>query len=726
MHAVVDSETLKESPRLTYMQILEANNVIQTCGDETYWLAVTRTVQRSTQFPISACIVFSFLNCFYRYPSILRKIETRLKAEELADRARNLGLKLQSAQMGWLLPAYYLFGREWLLSMGMLRPQDAAQDIVYVLDFWRRFQLAWRRNDGHLTNREYGHRAQILPDRTLEVFAADMHPCASGDALYEAAHQFMATASQYCFLVACESRTNVQNSGPYRLDEGREMLIRDFMDLAECALPWLDGVASDIPYNDLTVTITTQGCHFNIVDDWGSFESVPEFTQEMLTGVGLYTSDALSEGFTPIGMGSADELASVLLDLTSRLKQTMTTLWNRMSGWSRDQLLDAGALTYYAAIKDLAHVAGVFAPEDWLEIDPRAEQFRPLLNDEYAESLIGELVGGISLPGQQSSPFGMMQHADRPARIFSPLPCSLVIDGDYLPSVGELRAGTSHLEAKNDRYRTTRGVMTAAEYNAAAGAHEPAVCSTRFRYLCEAWVKYHRDTPLADELYRLGQGHSRRLKGNGANYTEDSRKAAMASMHRLLHGLALRPNSSVVEVAELIDVHPAEVLSLLEAARGTGRVVEVNERFMLSPLSRIALETSYSREYADVRGNKAFIDDYEAFERINVDLKGLITDWQTTEVGGDRIANNHEDNDYDLAVIDRLGALHDCVDGAIARLGREIPRLNRYRERLLVALKKAEDGEFNWLSDAQIDSYHTVWFQLHEDLLRIVGRRRME
>jgi hypothetical protein len=147
---------------------------------------------------------------------------------------------------------------------------------------------------------------------------------------------------------------------------------------------------------------------------------------------------------------------------------------------------------------------------------------------------------------------------------------------------------------------------------------------------------------------------------------------------------------------------------------------------MLSPLSRIALETSYSREYADVRGNKAFIDDYEAFERINVDLKGLITDWQTTEVGGDRIANNHEDNDYDLAVIDRLGALHDCVDGAIARLGREIPRLNRYRERLLVALKKAEDGEFKWLSDAQIDSYHTVWFQLHEDLLRIVGRRRME
>ena len=41
--------------------------------------------------------------------------------------------------------------------------------------------------------------------------------------------------------------------------------------------------------------------------------------------------------------------------------------------------------------KDLAHVAGVFEVEDWLEIDPRAERFRPLLNDEYSNTFLGEL-----------------------------------------------------------------------------------------------------------------------------------------------------------------------------------------------------------------------------------------------------------------------------------------------------------------------------------------------
>ena len=38
----------------------------------------------------------------------------------------------------------------------------------------------------------------------------------------------------------------------------------------------------------------------------------------------------------------------------------------------------------------------------------------------------------------------------------------------------------------------------------------------------------------------------------------------------------------------------------------------------------------------------------------------------------------------------------------------------------------AEDGEHEWVSDVRRDSYHTVWFELHEELLRIMGREREE
>ena len=49
-----------------------------------------------------------------------------------------------------------------------------------------------------------------------------------------------------------------------------------------------------------------------------------------------------------------------------------------------------------------------------------------------------------------------------------------------------------------------------------------------------------------------------------------------------------------------------------------------------------------------------------------------------------------------------------------------------YRDKLTKALEKAEDGAIDWVSDARIENYHTLWFELDEDLLCMVGRDRDE
>ena len=192
------------------------------------------------------------------------------------------------------------------------------------MDFWKRFQLAWRRNKDHLTNRDFGHRGQFLPERQLQVFHADMFYCKAGDEPHEATQGFMASVSQYGFLISCESQISLHNSGPYKLADDREMIVRDFMDLSESDFPWLDGVARDVPYNNLTVTMAVKDCHFYLVDDWGSFESKPEFTSDKLVGVGLYTSDALSESYQPVAMGSREELTACFKSLTDKVKDATT------------------------------------------------------------------------------------------------------------------------------------------------------------------------------------------------------------------------------------------------------------------------------------------------------------------------------------------------------------------------------------------------------------------
>lgn len=200
----------------------------------------------------------------------------------------------------------------------------------------------------------------------------------------------------------------------------------------------------------------------------------------------------------------------------------------------------------------------------------------------------------------------------------------------------------------------------------------------------------------------------------------------MREMHLVLHGVAIKKHAPAEAVADLIGLPLERVKGLLTQAVARGRVAEVQGKYLLTPTARMALDGEYSRWYSDLREQSAFLDAYEGFERVNSELKALITEWQTLTVGGQRLANDHSNPAYDEAIINRLGDLHERADKIFARMAALLPRLSVYRQKLGTALEKAEDGELQWVSDVRIESYHTVWFELHEDLLRILGRQRQE
>jgi hypothetical protein len=500
---------------VTYAQLLETNNLMQMFSDETYWLCVTRTTQESKLFPVPSYMLLSYLNAYYRYPTLLRKIEARMSAEECGDRARNMGTKTDTLTMGWTLPGFYLLGREMLINMGLLRPEDSVEDTLYVMDFWKRFQLSYHRNDGHITNKEFGHRSQLLPERVLQVFEADLHDCVAGDTLHTAANRFLATVSAFQFLSHCECRIGICNQGPYKFGENLELIVRDFMDLGEGDYPWLDGVCGDIEVNNLTVPMVVKDTHFYLMDDWGSFESKPEFRAENIVRVGLYTSDPLTDGHVPLEMDSPEALARKFDEFSDRINAANQKLWKQIAGWTRAQMIEAGALVYYNIPKDLAHMAGVYEQADWMEIDARAARFVPLLNDEYGRDCLTELVGLVTLPSQACNDYTMGQHHNAPKRMYSPIPYGILTTGDYTRSSGPMYPGSS-LFRKTGRWRTSQGLLTQNEYNARVRAFTPTACDGDFRFVDDYWVKYHAHEPLAQGLYRATQRSSRRLKDRGA------------------------------------------------------------------------------------------------------------------------------------------------------------------------------------------------------------------
>jgi hypothetical protein len=105
-------------------------------------------------------------------------------------------------------------------------------------------------------------------------------------------------------------------------------------------------------------------------------------------------------------------------------------------------------------------------------------------------------------------------------------------------------------------------------------------------------------------------------------------------------------------------------------------------------------------------------------------MKQIVTAWQLREVGGEQTVNDHADPDYDAQVLADLGALDSDAADWLDPIAPSLPRFGTYRARLRCALDTATGGDGRFVASPRVDSYHGVWFELHEDLLRLAGRQR--
>jgi hypothetical protein len=115
---------------------------------------------------------------------------------------------------------------------------------------------------------------------------------------------------------------------------------------------------------------------------------------------------------------------------------------------------------------------------------------------------------------------------------------------------------------------------------------------------------------------------------------------------------------------------------------------------------------------------------YGDFLGLNPRLLETASAWQLRHEGGQALVNDHTDADHDAHVLAELRALHGDATPLVDRLGSVLARFGRYGPRLSSAVDRVEAGDQDWFTKPLIDSYHTVWFELHEDLLSTLGKDR--
>jgi hypothetical protein len=128
----------------------------------------------------------------------------------------------------------------------------------------------------------------------------------------------------------------------------------------------------------------------------------------------------------------------------------------------------------------------------------------------------------------------------------------------------------------------------------------------------------------------------------------------------------------------------------------------------------------------DATGARAVVVDVHArFEPLNARFLEAATRWQVRPLPGQPMASNdHADHRWDDRVLEALGSVGGHLAPLEAELADELARFGGYAQRYQDAVLRAIRGERRWVDGVGIDSCHTVWMQLHEDLLATLGRER--
>ena len=191
---------------------------------------------------------------------------------------------------------------------------------------------------------------------------------------------------------------------------------------------------------------------------------------------------------------------------------------------------------------------------------------------------------------------------------------------------------------------------------------------------------------------------------------------------RVLQALRLKGRAKADMIASAAGLSEAEAAPVLAAAQAAGHAEEAKDRFKLTPDGRAHLQGMIARERSGV-DQDALSAAYHEFDTHNSAFKQLVTDWQLKDGG---TPNDHTDADYDAKIVARLGELHTGFAPLVDRIVGLAPRLAHYPPRFADALAKVNAGDHAWLARPLIDSYHTVWFELHEDLIGLLGLSRAE
>ena len=187
--------------------------------------------------------------------------------------------------------------------------------------------------------------------------------------------------------------------------------------------------------------------------------------------------------------------------------------------------------------------------------------------------------------------------------------------------------------------------------------------------------------------------------------------------------LAVKGYATPAGLAEAQFSRLEEIGACLDRLAADGLVELVAGSFRLAPDGK-AVASELLANDRDRWGKERAIAALDTFLALDRRMKETVTAWQMRDLDGLQTLNDHSDPEYDARVLADLAVLHGDAVRWLSPLVAALARFGTYAARLDRAARLAADGDERYVASPRVDSYHSVWFELHEDLILLSGRSR--
>jgi len=366
------------------MTINDTNQLLRQLSVTFDNLFLKRLTVESKLFPVNEYIIIACLNSYAKFYEQLKLVDEKISPEEIAQKERSLFTEITPLQL-FDLQMFPLFGRTiYFCEHGydpLCESSEKFQEIQFILDFWKRLAAAYYKT-GALTIEEMDGVAKILPEKDLGFIRGQLFTPEPSE--LSKIKRTSAQLEVYCFMDECEARMKISEHGPYEMENGEVLVVREMIRLNDGKSPqwpWSNTKAT-APNSVIAFAFTLKDMNRVWFNDWGTIFTDPVDYSKNVTSAAILTQEkGKNKSLGLDELGAYEKFA----------QKSLIELYRKMTKWDRAEQIKAGVLVYNKNWDRFTNLVGLTDQIDWdLTDEIRQNEFKDLVN-KMGKSVYGPL-----------------------------------------------------------------------------------------------------------------------------------------------------------------------------------------------------------------------------------------------------------------------------------------------------------------------------------------------